>query len=58
MRVCTVQREMTVRPDEVFLCMTLASQRCHNIAYKRDQGWISARLHTVLSLTSQSNQDA
>jgi hypothetical protein len=31
---------MTVRPDDVFLCMNLASQRRYDIDYKRDQGFL------------------
>ena len=50
----TVQRKTTVRPDDGFLRMSSASQRCHDIAYKCDQGFsigeaVSAYIHTVLS---------
>ncbi|XP_038849061.1 uncharacterized protein LOC120047594 [Salvelinus namaycush] len=46
---CAVRHETTVRPDDMFLRMSLANQRRHDIAYKHFY-WRSSYLHTVLSL--------
>lgn len=35
---CAVRRETTIRPDEMFLSMSLANQRRNDIAYKHDLG--------------------
>ena len=56
---CAVLRVTTVRPDDVFLHMILASQGRGDIAYKCDRGFlfgeaVSAYFHTVLSLAKLS----
>ena len=46
---CAAQRQRTVRSGDVFLLMSLTSQRCHDINYRCDQG-ILLEKHSVLCL--------